>query len=103
MLDALHQVVADQVARVGLVLQARRLQRAGGVPWSWWNELSVQEQRDVTRVVEALEELGTALPRQYSPSIRTSRHGQMRELRVGSGVARSGSSMRWTHGAWLFC
>ena len=62
MLDALHQVVADQVARVGLVLQARRLQRAAGVPWSWWNELSVQEQRDVTRVVEALEELGAAAP-----------------------------------------
>ena len=59
--------------------------RPAGVPRSWRNELSVHEQRDVTRVVEALEELGTALPRQYSSSIRTSRHGHMRELRVQSG------------------
>ena len=52
---------------------------------SWWNELSVQEQRDVTRVVEALEESGTDLPRQYSSSVLSSRHGHMRELRVQSG------------------
>ena len=52
---------------------------------SWWNQLSVQEQRDVTRVVEALEEHGIDLPKQHSSSIRTSRHGRMRELRVQSG------------------
>ena len=52
---------------------------------SWWNELRTQEQRDVTRVVEALEAHGTALPKQYSSSIRTSKHGHMRELRVQSG------------------
>lgn len=52
---------------------------------SWWNQLRVREQRDVTRVVEALEEHGTALPKQYSSSIRMSRHGHMRELRVQSG------------------
>ena len=52
---------------------------------SWWNELSEREQDDVTKVVEALEAHGTALPRQYSSSIRTSRHGHMRELRVQSG------------------
>ena len=52
---------------------------------SWWNELSEQEQDDVTKVVETLEEHGTNLPKQYSSSIRTSRHGHMRELRIQSG------------------
>ncbi len=52
---------------------------------SWWNQLSEREQDDATKVVEALEEQGTNLPKQYSSSIRTSRHGHMRELRVQSG------------------
>ena len=52
---------------------------------SWWSELSVHEQRDVTRVVEALEEHGTNLPKQHSSSVLSSRHGHMRELRIQSG------------------
>ena len=52
---------------------------------SWWNGLTQKEQDDVTEVVEALEEHGTDLPKQYSSSVRSSRHGHMRELRVQSG------------------
>ena len=52
---------------------------------SWWNELSVPEQRDVTAVVNNLEERGPNLTKQYSSSVRSSRHGHMRELRVQSG------------------
>lgn len=64
---------------------------------SWWGELSVQEQRDVTRVVEALEEHGTNLPKQHSASVLSSRHGHMRELGSRAAADRSGSSMRSTH------
>ncbi len=52
---------------------------------SWWRGLTQKEQDDVTEVVEALEEHGADLPRQYSSSVRSSRHGRMRELRVQSG------------------
>ena len=52
---------------------------------SWWNGLAQKEQDDVTEVVEALEEHGTDLPKQYSSSVRSSRRGHMRELRVQSG------------------
>ena len=52
---------------------------------SWWNRLTKKEQRDVTRVVKALEEHGTDLPKQYSSSIHGSKHGHMRELRLRSG------------------
>ena len=52
---------------------------------SWWRGLTEKEQDDVTEVVEALEEHGADLPGQYSSSVRSSRHGHMRELRVQSG------------------
>ncbi|MCY4512035.1 MAG: type II toxin-antitoxin system RelE/ParE family toxin [Acidobacteria bacterium] len=52
---------------------------------SWWNRLTAREQDDVTRVVEALEEHGTDLPKQYSSGILTSKYGHMRELRLRSG------------------
>ena len=52
---------------------------------SWWNELSVREQRSVTAVVNNLKERGPNLKKQYSSSVRSSRHGHMRELRVQSG------------------
>ena len=52
---------------------------------SWWNGLTEREQEDVSEVVEALEEHGVNLPKQYSSSVNSSRHGHMRELRVQSG------------------
>lgn len=52
---------------------------------TWWDKLSGQEQRDVTRVVKALMEHGTDLPKQYSSAILSSKHGHMRELRLRSG------------------
>ncbi len=50
----------------------------------WWNELSEQEQDDVTASVELLEEMGPKLPSPYSSGIKGSRHSHMRELRIQS-------------------
>jgi hypothetical protein len=50
----------------------------------WWDELSEQEQDDVTAIVELLEEMGPKLPFPYSSGIEASRHSHMRELRIQS-------------------
>ncbi|MFO7628615.1 MAG: type II toxin-antitoxin system RelE/ParE family toxin [Prochlorococcaceae cyanobacterium] len=51
---------------------------------SWWDELSEQEQDDVTAIVELLQEMGPQLPFPYSSGVERSRHSHMRELRIQS-------------------
>ena len=51
---------------------------------TWWQELSEEQQVDVTATVSLLKERGPHLPHPYSSDIRGSKHGQMRELRVQS-------------------
>ena len=50
----------------------------------WWQNLTGQEQDDVTAVVELLEERGAHLPFPYSSGIEGSRFSHMRELRIQS-------------------
>ena len=49
---------------------------------TWWNALNEDEQESVAASVGLLEERGPQLPHPYSSDVKTSRHGQMRELRV---------------------
>jgi hypothetical protein len=48
----------------------------------WWNGLTMEEQESVAASVELLAQRGPSLPFPYSTGIKSSRHGQMRELRV---------------------
>jgi hypothetical protein len=48
----------------------------------WWDSLSSEEQTSVSSGVHLLEERGPQLGFPYSTQIATSKHGQMRELRV---------------------
>ena len=50
----------------------------------WWQNLTEQEQDDVTAVVELLEERGAHLPFPHSSGIEGSRFSHMRELRIQS-------------------
>ena len=50
----------------------------------WWDSLTADEQADITHYVKELEERGPGLSFPYSSSIKASRHGWMRELRVQS-------------------
>ena len=52
---------------------------------TWWAKLAERQQDDLTAVVELLMEHGPNLPFPYSSDIASSRHGQMRELRIQSG------------------
>lgn len=49
---------------------------------NWWNELSEAEQESVGVSVKLLQELGPALRFPHSSGISSSRHSQMRELRI---------------------
>ena len=51
----------------------------------WWDSLTPAEQDSVNSGVELLEENGPTLDFPYSSGIRSSRHSNMRELRVQSG------------------
>ena len=51
----------------------------------WWLSLSDSQQDSVESRVDFLIELGPRLPYPYSSSVRSSKHGHMRELRVQSG------------------
>ena len=51
----------------------------------WWDSLTEKEQDDVADVVDLLVERGRHLSHPYSSQIRSSRHGNMRELRAQSG------------------
>src|SRR2546426_708927 len=48
----------------------------------WWTGLDAAEQVSVEAVVEVLAEIGPSLPFPYSSDVKSSRHGNMRELRV---------------------
>ena len=52
----------------------------------WWESLSAAEQDSVAMVVDLLEEYGPALRRPYSDVVRTSRHANMKELRIQHGA-----------------
>lgn len=47
---------------------------------AWWDTLIEEEQDSIDAIVGLLESLGPALPYPYSSDVRSSRHGQMREL-----------------------
>ena len=49
---------------------------------AWWDTLKAGEQEDVDAVVRVLEEKGPGLSRPYSDVIVTSRHANMKELRI---------------------
>lgn len=51
----------------------------------WWDGLTPEEQDSVDRGVSLLEEKGPTLEFPHSSGIRSSRHSNMRELRVQSG------------------
>jgi hypothetical protein len=48
----------------------------------WWNDLNDEEQETIAAHVELLEERGPQLPFPYTSGIQTSKHGNMRELRI---------------------
>lgn len=49
---------------------------------TWWDALPKAEQRALTRGIVILEAAGPNVPFPFSSSVRGSRHGHMRELRV---------------------
>ena len=49
---------------------------------NWWRTLTPGEQVDVDAAVRLLEEKGPALTRPYSDVITSSRHANMKELRI---------------------
>ena len=51
----------------------------------WWDDLTLAEQRSIGLGVDLLEERGPNLDFPHSSGIRSSRHSNMRELRVQSG------------------
>ena len=51
----------------------------------WWHDLSTAQQDAVVVRVGLLVEHGPDLPYPYSSGVRSSRHGNMRELRIQSG------------------
>lgn len=56
-----------------------------GTPTSfgdWWDGLTEDEQVDVNAKVILLQKLGSALPRPHADLIRSSRHANMKELRI---------------------
>jgi hypothetical protein len=48
----------------------------------WWEDLNDDEQESVASHVELLEARGPQLPFPYSSGVQTSKHGNMRELRI---------------------
>ena len=48
----------------------------------WWNSLSEDEQADVNAKVILLQKLGPSLPRPHADLIHSSRHANMKELRI---------------------
>lgn len=49
---------------------------------AWWDDLEAEEQRSVRAEVQQLMEFGPFLRYPHCSSIRGSRHGRMRELRI---------------------
>ena len=52
---------------------------------TWWEDLSESQQRSITAGVGLLEEYGPTLDHPYTSAISSSRHSNMRELRIQSG------------------
>ncbi len=52
---------------------------------AWWEELDRSDKRSVTAGVELLEENGPTLCFPFTSGIQSSRHSNMREMRVQSG------------------
>ena len=50
----------------------------------WWETLGAVEQDAVDRVVGVLERVGPALGRPHADTVKGSRHGGMKELRIQS-------------------
>ena len=48
----------------------------------WWDSLSVPEQESVAAKVQLLEEFGPSLPRPHVDVVKSSRHQNMKELRI---------------------
>ena len=48
----------------------------------WWETLGEEEQIEIDAVVGLLENLGHALPYPYSSGVKSSKHGNLRELRI---------------------
>jgi hypothetical protein len=48
----------------------------------WWDGLDAPEQKSVDFTVSLLQELGPTLRMPHSSKVETSRHAQMRELRI---------------------
>jgi hypothetical protein len=48
---------------------------------TWWNSLSIEEQKEINAKVTLLAEYGPILPRPHSDVIVTSKHANMKELR----------------------
>jgi len=48
----------------------------------WWDSLSVPEQESVAAKVKLLEEFGPSLPRPHVDVVKSSRHQNMKELRI---------------------
>ena len=51
----------------------------------WWHDLSADQQDAVVAKVGLLMEHGPNLPYPHSSGVQSSRHGNMRELRIQSG------------------
>jgi len=51
----------------------------------WWHGLTENEQTSIASTVGLLEEMGPRLPYPHSSDVCSSRHGQMRELRIQHG------------------
>jgi len=52
---------------------------------AWWDELPSLDQRSISARIELLEERGPNLGFPHTSGIQSSRHGNMRELRIQSG------------------
>jgi hypothetical protein len=49
---------------------------------TWWNDLTLAEQKSVAHGVDVLAAVGVALGHPYSSQVKGSKHGHMRELRI---------------------
>ena len=49
---------------------------------SWWDGLSIPEQESVAAKVKLLEEFGPSLPRPHADVVQSSKHQNMKELRI---------------------
>ena len=51
----------------------------------WWDGFTENEQTSIASTIGLLEEMGPRLPHPHSSDVRSSKHGQMRELRIQHG------------------